>query len=45
MFDFKAELAKYKTIRTAEEVEDAVHDDITDIMDLLQYISTPTAKE
>jgi len=45
MFDFKAELAKYKPIRTSDEVEEAVHDEITDIMDLLQYISSPTAKE
>jgi len=45
MFDFKAELAKYKTIRTAEDIEEAVRDEITDIMDLLQYISAPPAKE
>ena len=39
MIDFKEELAKYKPIRTAEEVEDAVRDEIQDIMDLLQYIT------
>ena len=39
MFDFKAELAKYKPIRTTDELEDAVRDEITDIMDMLQYIS------
>jgi len=41
VFDFKEELNKYKPIRTAEELEDAMRDEITDIMDLLQYISVP----
>jgi len=45
MFDFKTELAKYKPIRTADELEDALKDEITDIMDLLQYISNAPAKE
>jgi len=45
MFDFKAELAKYKPIRTADELEDALRDEIVDIMDLLQYISNAPAKE
>jgi len=45
MFDFKSELVKYKPIRTVDELEDAMHDEITDIMDLLQYISNPAAKE
>ncbi|MCL2500073.1 MAG: hypothetical protein FWE90_07010 [Defluviitaleaceae bacterium] len=40
MFDFKEELSRYRPIRTAEELEDAMRDEITDIMDLLQYIST-----
>jgi hypothetical protein len=39
MIDFKEEINKYKPIRTVEEVEDAVRDEITDIMDLLQYIT------
>jgi hypothetical protein len=41
MFDFKEELGKYRPIPTAEELEDAMRDEITDIMDLLQYISAP----
>ena len=45
MFDFKNELGKYKPIRTADELEDALKDEITDIMDLLQYISSAPAKE
>jgi hypothetical protein len=45
MFDFKAELAKYKPIRTSDELEEALRDEITDIMDLLQYISNANAKE
>ena len=39
MIDFKEEISKYKPIRTIDEVEDAVQDEIMDIMDLLQYIS------
>ena len=39
MIDFKEEISKYKPVRTVDEVEDAVRDEITDIMDLLQYIS------
>ena len=39
MIDFKEEIGKYKPIRTVDEVEDGVRDEITDIMDLLQYIS------
>ena len=39
MIDFKEEINKYKPIRTVEDVEEAVRDEITDIMDLLQYIS------
>ena len=39
MIDFKEEISKYKPIRTADEVEDAVRDEIMDIMDLLQHIS------
>ena len=40
MIDFKEEISKYKPIRTVDEVEDAVRDEIMDIMDLLQHIST-----
>jgi len=39
MIDFKEEISKYKPVRTADEVEDAMRDEIMDIMDLLQYIS------
>jgi len=39
MIDFKEEIGKYKPIRTLDDVEDAVHDEIMDIMDLLQHIS------
>ena len=39
MIDFKEEISKYKPIKTVDEVEDAVRDEIMDIMDLLQYIS------
>ncbi|MCL2361637.1 MAG: hypothetical protein FWC73_07485 [Defluviitaleaceae bacterium] len=44
MIDFKEEINKYKPIRTMEDVEDAVRDEITDIMDLLQYISNHPPK-
>jgi len=44
MIDFKEEINKYKPIRTVEDVEDAVRDEITDIMDLLQYISNKPPK-
>ena len=39
MIDFKEELSKYKPVLSLEEVEDAINNEITDIMDLLQYIS------
>ena len=39
MIDFKEEIAKYKPIRPIDDVEDAVRDEVIDIMDLLQYIS------
>jgi len=39
MIDFKEEISKYKPIRTIDDVEDAVRDEIMDIMDLLQHIS------
>jgi len=43
MIDFKEEISKYKPIRTVDEVEDAVRDEIMDIMDLLHYISNKPA--
>jgi len=42
MIDFKEEISKYKPIRTVDDVETAVRDEIMDIMDLLQYISGKT---
>ena len=39
MIDFKEEISKYKLIRPVDEVEEAVKDEVLDIMDLLQYIS------
>ncbi|MCL1863261.1 MAG: hypothetical protein FWF78_06830 [Defluviitaleaceae bacterium] len=39
MIDFKEEMSKYKPICPVDDVEDAVKDEILDIMDLLQYIS------
>ena len=45
MIDFKEEISKFKPIRTIDEVEDAVKDEIMDIMDLLQHISNKQASE
>ncbi|MCL2225494.1 MAG: hypothetical protein FWB96_11065 [Defluviitaleaceae bacterium] len=42
MIDFKEEIGKYKPIRPVDEVEDAIKDEVLDIMDLLQYISGKT---
>jgi len=39
MIDFKEEIAKYKPVRTTEEVEEGMKDEILDILDMLQYIS------
>ena len=39
MIDFKEEMNKYKPVRTVDEVEDSIQDEILDLMDLLQYIS------
>ena len=39
VLDFKEELAKYKPVLSIDEVEGAIGDEITDMMDLLQYIS------
>ena len=44
MINFKEELNKYKPVRNVDDVEDAIRDEIVDIMDLLQYISA-TKKE
>ncbi|MCL2405917.1 MAG: hypothetical protein FWC92_10285 [Defluviitaleaceae bacterium] len=43
MIDFKEEISKYKPIRTIDDVEDAVRDEMMDIMDLLQHISKPVS--
>jgi len=43
MIDFKNEITKYKPIRTVDEVEEGIQDEIFDIMDLLQYISGKTS--
>ena len=40
MIDFKEEIGKYKPIRPVEDVEDAVRDEVLDIMDILQYIAS-----
>lgn len=45
MIDFKDEIIKYKPILTVEEVEDSIKDEVSDIMDLLQYISGKTSKD
>jgi len=42
MIDFKEEINKYKPVRTVDEVETALKDEVLDIMDLLQYISGKT---
>ena len=39
MIDFKEEVNKYKPVRNVDEVENALKDEVLDIMDLLQYIS------
>jgi len=43
MIDFKEEINKYKPVRTVDDVETALKDEVLDIMDLLQYISGKTA--
>jgi hypothetical protein len=43
MINFKEEIGKYKPIRPVDDVEDAIKDEIIDIMDLLQYISGKAA--
>ena len=44
MIDFKEEINKYKLVRTVDEVETALKDEVLDIMDLLQYISGKTTQ-
>ena len=39
MIDFKDEISKYKPVRTIDDVDDSIQDEVLDIMDLLQYIS------
>ena len=39
MIDFREEMSKYKPVRTVEEVETSVKDEIMDMMDILQHIS------
>ena len=39
MIDFKEELAKYAPVLDMDDIEHVVGDEITDIMDLLQYIT------
>ncbi|MCL2285923.1 MAG: hypothetical protein FWC32_06105 [Firmicutes bacterium] len=39
MIDFKDEIGKYKPVRTVDEVEEGIKDEIHDILELLQYIS------
>jgi len=43
VIDFKDEISKYKPVRTVDDVEDGIKDEILDIMDLLQYISGKTS--
>ena len=43
MIDFKDEISKYKPVRTLDEMEAGVQDELVDIMDLLQYISEKTS--
>jgi len=45
MIDFKEEINKYKPVLTVEQVEDGVKDEITDMMDILQYLTGKTSGE
>ena len=45
MIDFKEELNKYKPIILVDDVEEAIGGEISDIMDLLQYISGKVSDE
>ena len=39
IIEFKDEIAKYKPIRSVEESDEPLKDEVLDIMDLLQYVS------
>ena len=43
MIDFKEELAKYKPVKLINDVDS--NDDIQDIMDLLQHLSSKTLRK
>jgi len=45
MIDFKEEMNKYKPIRSVDDVEEGIQDEILDLMDMLQYISGKTNSE
>jgi len=45
VIDFKEEISKYKPMRTVDEVEEGIKDEIQDILDLLQYISGKTSNK
>ena len=40
MIDFKEEINKYKPVLSVDEVESVVNDEVRDMMDLLQYITS-----
>ena len=39
MIDFNNEINKYKPILSVDEIEEVMKDEVSDIMDLLQYLS------
>ena len=39
MIDFMDEINKYKPIRTVEQVEEGIQDEVLDIMDMLHYLT------
>jgi hypothetical protein len=43
MIDFKEEISKYKPVRTVDELEEGIKDELQDILDLLLYISGKTS--
>jgi len=43
VIDFKEEISKYKPVRTVDEIEEGIKDEVQDILDLLQYISGKTS--
>ena len=45
MIDFKEEMSKYRPVRTVEEVENSIKDEIMDMMDLLQHISHKSSEK